>query len=217
MKLPPSALAITVGLVAVSAIGSPPQPYTLGPSNHIQENCLPPCLCPYHKLHGTVSGGFLLTFLFTDPLGFDTYRVTALEGLVTINNQPLPFQGSGTYRIGSPLVVAHRLVLTVQVGQDEPRDYDSGFVAPDPGHPFPEIAIHVDHESVCRHYSFTLQAAPDGCYADCDGGGSLTIADFSCFQSKFAKGEPWADCNASGTLTIADFGCFQSAFGAGCP
>ncbi len=55
------------------------------------------------------------------------------------------------------------------------------------------------------------------CYADCNGSGSLTIADFGCFQAKFAAGDPYADCNGSSTLTIADFGCFQSAFASGCP
>jgi hypothetical protein len=55
------------------------------------------------------------------------------------------------------------------------------------------------------------------CYPDCNKSGTLTIADFGCFQAAFAAGEPYADCNNSTTLTIADFGCFQAAFGAGCP
>ncbi len=55
------------------------------------------------------------------------------------------------------------------------------------------------------------------CYPDCNGSGTLTIADFGCFQSKFAANDPYADCNQNGTLTIADFGCFQSKFAAGCP
>ncbi len=55
------------------------------------------------------------------------------------------------------------------------------------------------------------------CMADCNASGTLTIADFGCFQSKFAQGDPYADCNGNGTLTIADFGCFQSIFAAGCP
>jgi hypothetical protein len=62
--------------------------------------------------------------------------------------------------------------------------------------------------------NFTIEA---GCYADCNLSGTLTIADFGCFQSKFAAGDPYADCNQSGGLTIADFGCFQSEFAAGCP
>ncbi len=55
------------------------------------------------------------------------------------------------------------------------------------------------------------------CYPDCNQSGTLTIADFGCFQAAFAAGNMYADCNASGTLTIADFGCFQAAFAAGCP
>ncbi len=57
----------------------------------------------------------------------------------------------------------------------------------------------------------------DGCYPDCNQSGSLTVADFTCFQSRFVAGEPYADCNQSGTLTVADFTCFQNAFVAGCP
>ncbi len=56
-----------------------------------------------------------------------------------------------------------------------------------------------------------------GCYPDCTGEGRLTIADFGCFQTKFASGDPYADCNGSSSLTIADFACFQAAFAAGCP
>ncbi len=59
--------------------------------------------------------------------------------------------------------------------------------------------------------------APDTCYPDCTGDSSLTIADFACFQAKFASQDPYADCNASGSLTVADFGCFQNSFGQGCP
>ncbi len=57
----------------------------------------------------------------------------------------------------------------------------------------------------------------DACYPDCNASGTLTIADFGCFQAAFAGGEPYADCNGSQTLTIADFGCFQASFAAGCP
>lgn len=54
------------------------------------------------------------------------------------------------------------------------------------------------------------------CYADCDGSGSLTVADFGCFQAMFANGHPYADCNGAGGLTVADFGCFQTKFVSGC-
>ena len=57
---------------------------------------------------------------------------------------------------------------------------------------------------------------PD-CYADCNEDGALTVADFGCFQTKFAAADPYADCNGIGGLTVADFGCFQTQFVAGCP
>jgi hypothetical protein len=55
------------------------------------------------------------------------------------------------------------------------------------------------------------------CYADCDGDGVLTAADFSCFQTRFALGNAYADCNGDGVLGLADFGCFQTKFALGCP
>jgi hypothetical protein len=64
-------------------------------------------------------------------------------------------------------------------------------------------------------YQFDFKVT--GCYPDCNTSGSLTIADFGCFQAAFSSGNMYADCNGSGTLTIADFGCFQASFAAGCP
>jgi uncharacterized membrane protein len=55
------------------------------------------------------------------------------------------------------------------------------------------------------------------CYADCNGDGALGLADFGCFQTKFALGDPYADCNGDGVLGLADFGCFQTKFAFGCP
>jgi hypothetical protein len=59
--------------------------------------------------------------------------------------------------------------------------------------------------------------AGDWCQPDCNHDGTLTVADFGCFQTKFVLGDPYADCNADGTLTVADFGCFQTKFVQGCP
>ena len=55
------------------------------------------------------------------------------------------------------------------------------------------------------------------CFPGCDASGTLTTADFACFQSKYVAADPYADCNASGTLTVADFGCFQGKYVLGCP
>jgi hypothetical protein len=54
------------------------------------------------------------------------------------------------------------------------------------------------------------------CYPDCNTSGTLTIADFGCFQTRFVAADPYTDCNASGGLTVADFACFQARFVAGC-
>jgi YVTN family beta-propeller protein len=55
------------------------------------------------------------------------------------------------------------------------------------------------------------------CYTDCNGDGILNLADFGCFQTRFALGDPRADCNDDGLLNLADFGCFQTRFALGCP
>jgi hypothetical protein len=60
------------------------------------------------------------------------------------------------------------------------------------------------------------------CYANCDGSTTepiLNVADFSCFLSKFAAGDPYANCDGSTTppvLNVADFSCFLGEFAAGC-
>ncbi len=71
--------------------------------------------------------------------------------------------------------------------------------------------------SIALRGGFWPGAGPPACYPDCNNSGTLTIADFGCFQAAFAAGDPYADCNNSSSLTIADFGCFQSKFAAGCP
>jgi hypothetical protein len=60
------------------------------------------------------------------------------------------------------------------------------------------------------------------CYPNCDGSTIepvLNVADFSCFLSKFAAGDPYANCDGSTiepVLNVADFSCFLSKFAAGC-
>ncbi len=55
------------------------------------------------------------------------------------------------------------------------------------------------------------------CPPDCNTDGSLTIADFGCFQTRFVAQDPYGDCTRDCQFTIADFGCFQTAFVQGCP
>ena len=62
-----------------------------------------------------------------------------------------------------------------------------------------------------------IRVVPDGCYADCNGSGQPTVADFGCFQTRFVAMHPYADCNGDWVFTVADFGCFQTRFVKGCP
>jgi hypothetical protein len=56
----------------------------------------------------------------------------------------------------------------------------------------------------------------EGCPADFDGDGALTIFDFLAFQNAFDAGDPAADFDGDGALTIFDFLAFQNRFDAGC-
>ena len=64
--------------------------------------------------------------------------------------------------------------------------------------------------------SWTMEAGTF-CYADCDGGGTLDIFDFLCFQDAFTVMDPYADCDGNTVFDIFDFLCFQDAFATGCP
>jgi hypothetical protein len=63
---------------------------------------------------------------------------------------------------------------------------------------------------------------PAECYANCDGSTVppvLNVADFVCFQSRFAAADTRANCDGSTVppvLNVADFLCFQTQFAAGC-
>jgi hypothetical protein len=65
--------------------------------------------------------------------------------------------------------------------------------------------------------NFTMAGGTAPCYPDCNGDAVLNLADFGCFQTKFALGDPYADCNGDSVLNLADFGCFQTKFALGCP
>jgi hypothetical protein len=60
---------------------------------------------------------------------------------------------------------------------------------------------------------------PTACYPNCDGSGTLDVADFGCFLQRYASGDTYANCDGSTTppvLNIADFTCFLQRFAAGC-
>jgi hypothetical protein len=68
----------------------------------------------------------------------------------------------------------------------------------------------------------SVEGGGPACYANCDESTTepvLNVADFGCFLTKFAAGDPYANCDESTTepvLNVADFGCFLTKFAAGC-
>jgi hypothetical protein len=55
-----------------------------------------------------------------------------------------------------------------------------------------------------------------GCYANCDGVGSLTANDFACFLTAYSNNASYADCDGVGGLTANDFVCFVTSYNNGC-
>ncbi|MCC6662082.1 MAG: S8 family serine peptidase [Phycisphaerales bacterium] len=82
-------------------------------------------------------------------------------------------------------------------------------IADDPNNSVTEAALDA--------FKITRVQCLSTCYADCNADFALNLADFGCFQTKFALGDSYADCNNDGVLNLADFGCFQTKFALGCP
>jgi hypothetical protein len=115
--------------------------------------------------------------------------------------------------------VAHETIIDLTAGT-----YDfkyNGQMVVDEGNWGPNLTLQAldcySNTIVDMFYDDLMLVEDSGCYPDCNASGTLTIADFGCFQAAFSNNLPYADCNNSGGLTIADFGCFQAAFVAGCP
>jgi hypothetical protein len=207
------------------AQGFEPVGYRLQSGSQItQRLCLPPCLCPYREFTGDLIAEFTLTLTERNPL-FNVYSVTGFAGSAVLNGQPVRLTGYGSYRRGGEVAIQQQLVLDLLV-DGAAQHFDSGLVAGDPLHPFPEVHITAETEVfACRQQVLEVFAAPDPtvCYADCDPSSPpprLNVNDFVCFITRFAAGDPWANCDGSTqppVLNVNDFVCFQASFAAGCP
>src|SRR5512135_3492980 len=89
--------------------GSTSTLYRLNADSSFQQGCFPPCLCPV-MIDVPVRGTFLLT-----PTGFDglfnTYVVTNVNWLVSINGTATVVTGSGTYKVGGEFALQQELSL----------------------------------------------------------------------------------------------------------
>jgi hypothetical protein len=85
------------------------------------------------------------------------------------------------------------------------------------------VAIGGDFKTAGGRVSAHIARWACGRYANCDQSSSSpgpNVADFLCFQQRFAAGDPYANCDLSTTppvLNVANFVCFQQRFAAGCP
>jgi hypothetical protein len=219
-----AAAGVAAAMGAASAKADPGVGYRLELGNTmVKRYCLPPCLCPYTDRTGALAGTFTLTRTGVDAQ-YENYTVTGLEFTTTVNGEQYQLEGYGSYRRSTPAALEQELVLELRVN-GVAEHFDSGLVAIDPQHPFPQIAIAtMTAVAACRQDVLNLVATPDPtvCYANCDGSTTvpaLNVADFTCFLQRFSSGDPYANCDgstASPVLNIADFTCFLQAFSLGC-
>src|SRR6516162_30643 len=140
MRIAPMMAWIAAGSLASVANAIQPVGYrVLTGSQETQRFCLPPCLCPYHEFTGATTGTFTLEQTLVDPL-FIHYSVTGLHFVSVINGADVVVDGYGSYRRGGEVAIQQELILDVTVN-GVAAHYDSGLVAADVSHPFPEISI----------------------------------------------------------------------------
>jgi hypothetical protein len=223
MNRPGSIVATVVGLVVVGLAGrahsqSSVRYHLQEGSTLREEHCLPPCLCPPHEFLLPMRGRFLLTPLKPGPL-FDEYLITAADWVTTRpQGDQSVISGSGTYRIGGEVGLTHQLTLELSIDGAPSMTYDSGLVAADPAHLFPEISITASTEQfICQRNHVTLLAGPALCPADWNGSGSVDSQDFFDFLAGFFADPPDADFNADGVTNSQDVFDFLAAFFAPCP
>ncbi len=162
---------------------------------------------------------FFLRFAVTTPGAYafsgEVRRVR--EGWVT----PIYPAGLSLSGYPTPVIVSLQIGSPPMGGPPFVASYGPTILLLTPG----EYVLHAsDHSTQVGSFdspndfeSTAVLSFTEVCYADCNLSGTLTVADFTCFQTKFVAGDPYADCNQSGTLSVADFTCFQSMFVAGCP
>jgi len=220
-----AALAVA-GLIAPVSFAQTPVGYRLATESAMTEKfCLPPCECAEFQRTGPLAGEFTLTRTTVDPQ-YVNYAVTGLRCSATINGLVISIAGYGTYRHGGPFPGDLQELALDLVVNGAAQHYDSGLVATDPLHPFPQISITtMDAVYGCRQNLLDVIALPDPgvCYPNCDDSTVapvLNVLDFTCFLNAFAAGDPYANCDGSTTapiLNVLDFECFLNRFAAGCP
>jgi hypothetical protein len=218
--------------IAVAQVGNPIEGYASVPPSRLDlERCLAPCACALNTLISNASLRFSLTSADITPQG-QNFRVVGLRVIATPQGGGVPttYEGFGNYFIGGPIpFTIQRLQLELftvsPASVQQPFRFDTGFVPVSILNPFPAIDIEaVSNQVGCSRVTlrFVAVPAPSVCYADMDGSGSLSPADFTAFLNAYRAGSARANCDASPAdiggsfLSPSDFSCFLQQYRNGC-
>jgi hypothetical protein len=225
MKAPVLTFAVVFALpsLAVQTLAAD-RLYRLVPDSTAEVTyCLGPCGCPIGTLSGPLHGVFTLELDHSDPL-FDHYRVSSVRLTVELFAfRNVEFTGDGLYVIGGEVELTQRLTLQLRSTESaEPYHFDTGFVAVDPAHPFPEIAIGALSDlNVCTQVQLNLITQPVDCPGDLTGDNEVGIADLAILLPNFGVPSGASlgdgDFDDDADVDLADLSLLLSAFGAVCP
>jgi len=151
-----SGFGFNAGLAKAETVTEPTQ-YALNPDTSLVEGCFPPCLCPL-VLGNPVKGAFLLI-----PTGFDglynTYAVTNVSWVFSIDRTNLLVTGNGTYKVGGEFALQQELSLDLHLNGSIARHFDSGLVPATAS--FPNIKASISlNGAVCFDKVFNVSASP---------------------------------------------------------
>jgi hypothetical protein len=128
------------------ARGQESRPYTLAPGSTFQRGCFDPCACPI-GLEQPLAGTFSLAPRF-DYGTFAEYDLLDVHWKVEGNEYATPpdavITGEGLYTLSSEFAVRQRMQADLQVADEPPASFDSGWVAG--GGEFPDaIDVEISH------------------------------------------------------------------------
>jgi hypothetical protein len=183
---------------------------------------------------GTITGGGL-TFFAQLADGQGNYLIggttdnpdTFANGVLVLNNQrviarendPVDLDGNGVFDDG--VYIRSFNTLANNALQDGVAFVNGGVLA--------IVSLRDSSSALCHSGDASVGTAlvfipiSSGCYANCDNSTQapiLNVADFSCFLTRYAVGDPYANCDGSTqspVLNVADFSCFLTKYAAGCP
>jgi len=135
-------LAATGTAAAQTATDTLPALYRLDKGSNYEQGCFGPCACPV-LISTEAVGTLVLT-----PAGFDglynTFKVTDINWIVSINGTDTFVTGSGTYKVGGEFALQQELTLDLKVGDNAVQRFDSGLVGVRAPYPAIDVTISIN-------------------------------------------------------------------------